>query len=102
MNNAEIQIDGIARACSHDFNFQFAMGELKRAAEIAVEPFTTYKPKIFIDGDKWCALYGEDLQNGVSGFGDSPNEAVCDFNKNWYAKLKVQVKNERKIQKYNK
>ena len=46
------------------------------------------KPKLSIDGDKWCALYGENLQDGVAGFGDSPAEAYKDFDKNWYAKLK--------------
>ena len=40
-------------------------------------------PKVFMDGDKWCVLYGEDLMNGVAGFGDSPILAVYDFNKAW-------------------
>lgn len=34
------------------------------------------------DGDSWCALLGENLQDGVSGFGDTPQEALqklmCD------------------------
>jgi hypothetical protein len=42
---------------------------------------------VFIDGDKWCALYGENLQDGVAGFGDSPALAMADFNKNWSAKI---------------
>lgn len=28
------------------------------------------------DGDQWCALFGEDLQVGVAGFGDTRAEAV--------------------------
>lgn len=35
------------------------------------------------DGDKWCWLLGEDLQNGVAGFGDTPLLAAYDFNKNF-------------------
>jgi hypothetical protein len=46
-----------------------------------------YKPRLFIDGDKWCALYGENLQDGVAGFGDSPAEAYNDFDINWGKKL---------------
>lgn len=38
---------------------------------------------VFRDGDKWCALYGKSLQEGVAGFGDSPEEAVAEFNKAW-------------------
>ena len=32
-----------------------------------------------VDGDQWCALYGDDLQSGVAGFGDSPELAMQDF-----------------------
>lgn len=31
------------------------------------------------DGDKWCVLWGVDLQKGVAGFGDTPNAAMMDF-----------------------
>ena len=41
------------------------------------------RPRVFIDGNKWCVLYGDDLMNGVAGFGDSPIRAVCDFNRAW-------------------
>jgi hypothetical protein len=39
--------------------------------------------KISLDGDKWCALYGYNLQGGVAGFGDSPDKAMRDFDKQW-------------------
>ncbi|MCW0104448.1 hypothetical protein [Burkholderia pseudomallei] len=35
----------------------------------------------------WCALYGPNLMEGVCGFGDSPAEAMADFDKNWLAKI---------------
>lgn len=28
------------------------------------------------DGDKWCALMGENLQTGLAGFGHSPDKAL--------------------------
>jgi len=46
-------------------------------------PSVLFKPKVYPDGNKWCALYGDDLQNGVCGFGDTPDEASRDFNKHW-------------------
>ena len=50
-------------------------------------PSYILKPKLSVDGNKWCALYGEDLQSGVAGFGDSPELAYQDFDENWYKKL---------------
>jgi hypothetical protein len=46
-------------------------------------PSAVYRPSISMDGTKWCALYGEDLQNGVAGFGDTPAEAMAEFDKAW-------------------
>ena len=31
------------------------------------------------DGDKWCVLYGEDLQSGICAFGDTPSAEMCAF-----------------------
>lgn len=50
-------------------------------------PFVTLKPAVYIDGNQWCALYGENLQDGVAGFGDSPALAASDFDKNWFKSL---------------
>lgn len=46
-------------------------------------------PRIFIDGDQWCVLYGKDLQDGVAGFGDTQRKAVHDFNKSWCRQLSI-------------
>ena len=46
-----------------------------------------WKPTLSIDGNQWCALYGEDLQNGVAGFGDSPELAMYAFDAAWGKKL---------------
>lgn len=37
------------------------------------------KPKLFKDGNQWCALYGDNLQEGVAGFGDTPHKAMLNF-----------------------
>ena len=49
--------------------------------------FATLQAKIFIDGNQWCALYGDNLQDGVAGFGNSPHDAVVAFNNAWSANL---------------
>lgn len=31
------------------------------------------------DGNQWCVLYGENLQVGIAGFGDTPYKAMQAF-----------------------
>lgn len=50
-------------------------------------PAMAFKPRVFLDGNKWCALYGEDLQIGVAGFGDTPELATRDFDRNWHSQM---------------
>ena len=38
--------------------------------------------KPFKDGNKWCFLYGENIQEGIAGFGDTILEAAVDFYNN--------------------
>lgn len=53
-----------------------------------MRPSTLYKPRVFPDGDMWCALYGINIQEGVAGFGESPALAMEDFDVNWCKKRK--------------
>ena len=46
-------------------------------------PFMLLRPKMFPDGNKWCVLYGENIQEGVCGFGDTPDEASKSFDIAW-------------------
>lgn len=39
--------------------------------------------RVFKDGDAWCALYGVNLQEGVAGFGATPDQATRNFDKRW-------------------
>lgn len=50
-------------------------------------PSALWKPRLFRDGNQWCALYGESLQDGVAGFGDSPYEAMTAFDRAWCEKI---------------
>lgn len=51
------------------------------------KPSSVFRPHLSIDGDQWCALYGDNLQDGVAGFGDSPAAAMSDFDRAWHANL---------------
>lgn len=57
------------------------------AAAFLAAPHTRMRPRLFIDGSAYCALYGENLMDGCAGFGDSPEKAMADFDKNWGRKL---------------
>lgn len=48
-------------------------------------PHVLMRPAVFPDGNAWCALYGEDIQMGVAGFGDTPEAACADFDKAWWS-----------------
>lgn len=61
--------------------------EFSNAAIAMQDAHVLMRPEIYIDGDQWCALYGENLQEGVAGFGDSPIAAMVDFDKSWTTKL---------------
>lgn len=58
------------------------------AAEAHAAPSAVYRPTLKIDGDQWCALYGDNLQDGVAGFGDTPAAAMADFDKAWSTPLR--------------
>lgn len=50
---------------------EYEMLVLRLMKELAIVPFK--------DGDQWCALYGEDLQVGIAGFGNTPFLAMADL-----------------------
>lgn len=46
--------------------------------------FSLLKPKLYKEGNQWCVLYGDDIQSGIAGFGNSPHLAIMDWNKQWH------------------
>lgn len=67
------------------FAIECVRNDYQYAAARAHDPHVLMRPKIFKDGNEWCALYGDNLQDGVAGFGKSPALAMQDFDKNWNA-----------------
>lgn len=46
-------------------------------------PSAVFRPRLFLDGNMYCALYGENLMDGCAGFGETADAAMWDFDKNW-------------------
>ncbi len=66
-----------------------AAESIRQAASEYERPSVIMRPRLYPDGNQWCALYGENLQEGVAGYGISPNDAMRAFDKAWYATLPV-------------
>ena len=82
-------MESVLRECfgdAHHFMASVAQ-EYEFAAYEQQRPSAVFKPKIYKDGNQWCALLGDDLQGGVCGFGDSPDLAARDFDKHWITKV---------------
>jgi len=83
--------EAVAEAARNAFDISHMKVMLQQDFSIAAyemqRPCVLFKPELGIDGNKWSALYGPDLMHGVCGFGDSPAEAMADFDKAWNARL---------------
>lgn len=79
--------DAIERAAREAFDISWAVQRLEESLKSAGyaydHPSAVYRPKLMIDGDKYYVLYGDDLMSGCAGFGDTPEAAMWDFDKNW-------------------
>lgn len=42
--------------------------------------FSILRPKFGKDGNQWFVLHGENIQEGICGFGDTLHDAIVDFN----------------------
>jgi len=46
-------------------------------------PCVLFGARVFLDGDQWCALRGDNIQEGVCGFGKTPALAMIAFDLAW-------------------
>ena len=59
--------------------------EAQLAAVEAQRPSVLFRPRLYIDGNAWCALYGGNIQNGLAGFGPTADAAMRNFDIAWTA-----------------
>lgn len=73
---------------------RIASGSISHAAEMVKiswqeaaweqqRPSVVFKPTLSKDGDMWCALFGDNLQVGIAGFGETPAKAMYAFDTAW-------------------
>ena len=69
----------------HAARHAIAMNQETEREAIAdrMAPHVVLRAKVYPDGDKWCCLYGDNPQDGVAGFGDTPAEAAKAFDTMW-------------------
>ena len=82
-------VSEVLRSAAHEaLDFSHARALLQEQIGIVgqemARPSVLFKPSLAVDGTKWCALYGSDLQVGVAGFGDTPEEAMRAFDQAWW------------------
>lgn len=75
---ANLQLGGLSYLHGHIQQEVYSVSHAMQA------PHVLMRAAVFPDGDKWCALYGEDIQTGVAGFGDTPAKAAAAFDKVWF------------------
>lgn len=69
----------------------YAAQATRQAAAEASRPCYLLLPALHIDGDRWCALYGDNIQDGLAGFGETPAKAMEDFDNNYNAQRAKRV-----------
>lgn len=79
--------DAVADAARNAFDISWAVEHIKQefvtAAHEMQRPSVLFKPRVFPDGTSWCALLGDNLVEGVAGFGNTPDEACAAFDQAW-------------------
>ena len=76
--DANTLMDKIVRC----FDFSHQIAAMFESIEYeSIRPCVMMKPKISIDGNQWCVLYGDNIQDGICGFGETPKLAIYDLNK---------------------
>lgn len=70
---------------------QEAAVEVLHRARALNTPSAIYRPELFQDGNAWCALLGRDIAVGVTGWGETPAEAMKAFDVAWHEKAKSVV-----------
>lgn len=62
------------------------LGTLCTLETVWTAPHVVYKPVLKKDGDRWCALLGDSPNEGVCGYGDTPEKAMAAFDATWIGK----------------
>lgn len=90
LSNGDIgaAVENVMREANIGHHASMVAENIRAVAYDYARPSVLYKPELSLDGNAWIALYGENLQEGVVGCGDSPAVAMSSFDAAWYTKVK--------------
>ena len=80
-------VEEIVRGFDFSYHADMIKNEVLGVIYEYQRPSVFYRPKLFLNGNQWVALYGENLKEGCAGFGDTPEQAMRDFDANWKKKI---------------
>ena len=80
-------VENAIREANLSHYVEMTAAAFQEAAYEQMRPCILLKPALKIDGNQWCALYGDNLQDGIAGFGNSPSDAMHAFDKNYHTNL---------------
>lgn len=79
--------EAVSNAANSAFDISLAVSRIEGQIQGLLSSYdrasAVYRPRLFIDGNMYCALYGDNLHDGCAGFGETPDKAMWDFDKNW-------------------
>ncbi len=76
-------VENVMRNASIDQYFSRMTDAFHNAAGEHERPSVLFRPTLTKDGDTWIALYGENLQTGISAHGATPAAAMYAFDEAW-------------------
>ena len=85
---AELELTRIRVALKEEAVSRWEQEEIQEALASAAEQeqedmgYAEHGCRVFLDGDMWCVLQGEDLVVGIAGFGKTIDEAWEDYEEN--------------------
>lgn len=79
---------------SQSFDWKMA-NKIEEVGNEQMRPSVLLRPSISRDGDQWCVLYGENLHDGIAGFGKTPIEAFSDFDNKYFHDLTIAPKDSK-------
>lgn len=85
MDNYQAVYDAVRSAFDMGNLRQVLFDECIAAAREPGRPVVVFKPALSKDGDKWCYLLGENLMEGIAGFGSTVSEAATAFDQAFYS-----------------
>lgn len=87
MSNYQAVYDAAREGLDFSRQREQATEQIYVVATAMVRPSVLMRPSLVVDGDQWSALYGPNIQEGVCGFGPSPEAAMADFDRAWTTSL---------------